>query len=167
MRVYEPVQLIHGTLYRPFVTWGTNSAGCSSYAIIETPFHIGIRECRAVAVGLRDPLLHVVALGDLRQCSHELQSFVETMIEVLCLGAWQGHYERKVAVWHDANEHDYLDLRLSQTISNIQGIAGKVNLPLVSRLVGVVVGYVMVDTPFCSSPQRRTERGRDGERGVS
>ena len=100
------------------------------------------------------------------------------MIEVLCLGAWQGHYERKVAVWHDANEHDYLDLRLSQTISNIQGIAGKVNLPLVSRLVGVVVGYVMVlavlcdillelDTPFCSSPQRRTERGRDGERGVS
>ena len=71
------------------------------------------------------------------------------MIEVLCLGAWQGHYERKVAVWHDANEHDYLDLRLSQTISNIQGIAGKVNLPLVSRLVGVVVGYVMVLAVLC------------------
>ena len=71
------------------------------------------------------------------------------MIEVLCLGAWQGHYERQVAVWHDADEHNNLDLRLGQTISNIQRIAGEVNLPLVSRLVGVVIGYVMVLAVLC------------------
>ena len=137
------IEMVYGALYRTLVARLANPASRRLDTVVGGPFHGSVRQCEAVALRLGHPLLHVVAFCLHGQCTHKLESLVQTMEEPLGRSLWHRHHKRQVAVGHHAYQHHELLWLASLAVCEVEGISRKVNLHLLSRLVVVVVRVVV------------------------
>ena len=137
------VELVYSTFHRPFVTRLAYTACKRLDAVVEGPLHIGGSVGQAVAVRLRHPLLHVVALGNMGDCTKKLQPIVQAVEEPFRRGIGQCHHEGQVTIRHHAHQHHELLSLFGPVVCQIERVARKVDLSLLARLVLVVIRVVV------------------------